>query len=191
MKELFDFISRRIPLNDEIREFTQSISTVKEIKKGDKLIIEGQYINKTYFVVDGCLRSYVYDIKGKEHTLQFALKDHWISDYMAIFSKQKSTQIIECITDSIVIEVNLKEGIDSICEKYPALEFLHRKSLERHIVSLQKRILDQLQLPASERYKLLLKKYKYIEKYALNYHIASYLGITQQSLSRIRSEIKN
>ena len=191
MKELLDFISRRIPLNDEIREFTQSISTVKEIKKGDKLIIEGQYINKTYFIVDGCLRSYVYDIKGKEHTLQFALKDHWISDYMAIFSKQKSTQIIECITDSFVIEVNLTEGIDSICEKYPALEFLHRKSLERHIVSLQKRILDQLQLPASERYKLLLKKYKYIEKYALNYHIASYLGITQQSLSRIRSEIKN
>ena len=191
MKELFDFISRRIPLNDEIREFTQSISTVKEIKKGVKLIIEGQYINKTYFIVDGCLRSYVYDIKGKEHTLQFALKDHWISDYMAIFSKQKSTQIIECITDSFVIEVNLTEGIDSICEKYPALEFLHRKSLEGHIVSLQKRILDQLQLPASERYKLLLKKYKYIEKYALNYHIASYLGITQQSLSRIRSEIKN
>lgn len=191
MKELFDFISRRIPLNDEIREFTQSISTVKEIKKGVKLIIEGQYINKTYFIVDGCLRSYVYDIKGKEHTLQFALKDHWISDYMAIFSKQKSTQIIESITDSIVIEVNLVEGIDSICEKYSTLEFLHRKSLERHIVSLQKRVLDQLQLPALERYKLLLKKYKYIEKYALNYHIASYLGITQQSLSRIRSEIKN
>ena len=68
--------------------------------------------------MDGCLRSYVYDIKRKEHTLQFALKDHWISDYMAIFSKQKSTQIIECITDSIVIEVNLTEGIDGICEKY-------------------------------------------------------------------------
>ena len=191
MKELFDFISRRIPLNDEIREFTQSISTVKEIKKGVKLIIEGQYINKTYFIVDGCLRSYVYDIKGKEHTLQFALKDHWISDYMAIFSKQKSTQIIESITDSVVIEANLVEGIDSICEKYPTLEFLHRKSLELHIVSLQKRILDQLQLPASERYKLLLKKYKNIEKYALNYHIASYLGITQQSLSRTRSEISS
>ena len=79
MKELFDFISRRIPLNGEIRDFTESISKVKEIKKGDKLITEGQYVNKTYFVVDGCLRSYVYDIKGKEHTLQFALKDHWIT----------------------------------------------------------------------------------------------------------------
>ena len=103
MKELFDFISRRIPLNDEIRDFTQSISKVKEIKKGDKLITEGQYVNKTYFVVDGCLRSYVYDIKGKENTLQFALKDHWVSDYMAILSKQKSTLIIESISDFIVI----------------------------------------------------------------------------------------
>ena len=108
---------------------------------------------------------------------------------MAIFSKQKSTLVIECISDSIVIEASINEGIDSICEKYPALEFLHRKSLEHYIVSLQKRILEQLQLPASERYKLLLKKYKHIEDYALNYHIASYLGITQQSLSRIRAEI--
>ena len=116
MKELFDFISRRIPLNDEIRDFTQSISKVKEIKKGDKLITEGQYVNKTYFVVDGCLRSYVYDIKGKEHTLQFELKDHWISDYMAIFSKQKSTLIIESISDSTVIEASITEGIDNICE---------------------------------------------------------------------------
>ena len=97
MKELFDFISNKVPLNDEIREFTQSISTVKEIKKGNKLIIEGQYINKTYFVVDGCLRSYVYDRKGKEHTLQFALKDHWISDYMAIFSKQKSHKLLNAL----------------------------------------------------------------------------------------------
>ncbi|MEC8513868.1 MAG: Crp/Fnr family transcriptional regulator [Bacteroidota bacterium] len=191
MKELFDFISRRIPLNDEIRDFTQSISKVKEIKKGDKLITEGQYVNKTYFVVDGCLRSYVYDIKGKEHTLQFALKDHWISDYMAIFSKQKSTLIIESISDSIVIEASITEGIDNICEKYPALEFLHRKSLEHYIVNLQKRILDQLQLPALDRYKLLLKKYKHIEEFALNYHIASYLGITQQSLSRIRAETRS
>ena len=176
MKELFDFISRRIPLNDEIRDFTQSISKVKEIKKGDKLITDGQY---------------VYDIKGKEHTLQFALKDHWISDYMAIFSKQKSTLIIESISDSTVIEASITEGIDNICEKYPALEFLHRKSLEHYIVNLQKRILDQLQLPALERYKLLLKKYKHIEEFALNYHIASYLGITQQSLSRIRAETRS
>ena len=61
-------------------------------------------------------------------------------------------------------------------------------NLERHVVSLHKRILNQLELTASERYYLFLEQYPDIEKYAPNYHIASYLGITQQSLSRIRIE---
>ena len=191
MEQLFNYISKRSTLSKELKDYINSTAKVKNLNKGDTLINQDQTVDKTFFVLDGCLRSYAFAKDGKEHTLQFALKDHWISDYMAIFSKEKSTQIIESISDAIVIEASLIEGMDSICEKYPALEFLHRKSLEHHIVSLQKRILDQLQLPAIERYKLLLKKYKNIEKYALNYHIASYLGITQQSLSRIRAEIRS
>jgi hypothetical protein len=66
---------------------------------------------------------------------------------------------------------------------------MHRKNLERHVVSLQKRILNQLQLDSSENYIQFLKQYPGIENYALNYHIASFLGITTQSLSRIRKGI--
>ena len=62
----------------------------------------------------------------------------------------------------------------------------HRKNLEGHVVSLHKRILNQLQLTAPDRYDLFLKQYPDIEQYTRNYHIASYLGITQESLSRIR-----
>ena len=68
---------------------------------------------------------------------------------------------------------------------------MHRKNLERHVVSLQKRILNQLRLKSSDSYIQFLKQYPGIEKYALNYHIASYLGITTQSLSRIRRELVN
>ena len=77
-------------------------------------------------------------------------------------------------------------GIYSI---FPEFEAFQRKNLERHVVSLHKRILNQLQLTAPERYDLFLKQYPDIEQYTPNYHIASYLGITQQSLSRIR--VKN
>ena len=66
---------------------------------------------------------------------------------------------------------------------------MHRKNLERHVVSLQRRILNQLRLKSSDIYIQFLKQYPGIEKYALNYHIASYLGITTQSLSRIRREL--
>ena len=188
MLELKDYISERFNLSDEVKKFTESISCIRNLKKGNKLITQNQLVDKTYFVLDGCLRSFVYDINGKEHTLQFALKDHWISDYIAIFSNEKSTQEVECIADSVVLEFSIEDGIESIFLSYPEIESLHRKNLERVIVSLQKRVLNQLQMSSIERYNLFLKQHKDIEKYALNYHIASYLGITQQSLSRIRAE---
>ena len=190
MEQLFDYISKRIELTAEIKDFTQSISTIKKLKKGDVLIKENQIVNKTYFVTEGCLRTYVFDNFGKEHTLQFALKNNWISDYIAIFNNEKSSQTVECISNSKVIEISISEGIDSIFLRFPKIESIHRKNLERNIVSLQKRILNQLQLTSLDRYKIFLKQYPEIEKYALNYHIASYLGITQQSLSRLRGSIK-
>ena len=190
MEQLFDYISKRIDLTQEVKEFTKSISTIKKFKKGDVLIKENQIVNKTYFVIDGCLRSYVFDNIGKEHTLQFALKNDWISDYIAIFNNEKSSQTVECIADSIVVETSVSEGIENIFLRFPKIESIHRKNLERNIVSLQKRILNQLQLTSLDRYKIFLKQYPEIEKYALNYHIASYLGITQQSLSRIRASYK-
>ena len=61
MKQLFDYISKRIDLNEDIKKFIKSVSTVKKIKKGVVLIEENQNVNKTYFVIDGCLRSYVFD----------------------------------------------------------------------------------------------------------------------------------
>ena len=189
MDQLFEYISKRIDLSNEVKEFTRSISSSRKLLKGDILISENQLVNKTYFVLDGCLRSYVLDSSGKEHTLQFALKNDWISDYIAIFNNEKSVQTVECIVDSHVVETSVIEGIENIFLKFPQIESMHRKNLERHVVSLQKRILNQLQLNSSENYIQFLKQYPGIENYALNYHIASYLGITTQSLSRIRKGI--
>ena len=151
------------------------------------MIRQGQAVKNTYFVKDGCLRAYCIDKNGKEHTLQFAIKNWWISDFMAIYNNELSTLTIECITDSNIIEFNAKK-LNEIYSIFPEFEAFQRKNLERHVVSLHKRILNQLQLTAPERYDLFLKQYPDIEQYTPNYHIASYLGITQQSLSRIRVE---
>ena len=80
------------------------------------------------------------------------------------------------------------KNLNGILTLFPEYEPFQRNILERHVVSLQKRILNQLQLTASERYDLFLEQYPDIEQYTRNYHIASYLGITQESLSRIRVE---
>ena len=137
--------------------------------------------------MEGSLRSFCNDKDGKEHTLQFAIKDWWISDFMAIYNHEPASLTVECITDSVVLEFNAQK-LNEIYLQFPEFEAFQRKNLEKHIVSLHKRILNQLQLTASERYTLFLEQYPNIEQHVPNYNIASYLGITQQSLSRIRAE---
>ena len=187
MKELIEKIRGSIQLSLEAEEYLFSISEKKTFSKGATLIRQGQNVNKIYFVIDGCLRSYCIDKNGKEHTLQFAIKNWWISDYIAIHNKEPATLTVECLTESSAIEFNAKE-LGGIFTLFPEYEPFQRNLLERHVVSLHKRILNQLQLTASQRYDLFLEQYPDIEQYARNYHIASYLGITQESLSRIRVE---
>jgi CRP-like cAMP-binding protein len=187
LEELINKIKNRIHLNPEAEEFLYSISKEKILPKGQVLIRQGQAVKKTFFVTAGCLRSFCTDKNGKEHTLQFAIKNWWISDYIAIHNDEPATLTVECLTESNIIEFNAKE-LDEIHTRFPEFESYQRHNLERHVVSLHKRILNQLQLSAPERYDLFLKQYPDIEQYTRNFHIASYLGITQESLSRIRVE---
>lgn len=167
-----------------------TISIEKAFKKGTILISEGQKVDKVYFVLDGCLRSYCLDKNGKEHTLQFAIHTWWISDFIAIYSGQPAQLIVECLRDAQVIEFSFP-GLMDLLEKFPALETFQRHNLERHMVSLEQRIINQLKLSAAERYQAFLDQYSEFEQYIPNYHIASYLGITQESLSRIRVNLAN
>jgi CRP-like cAMP-binding protein len=187
LKELINKIKSRLELSSEAEEFLYSISKEKKLRKGEVLIRQGQVVKRTFFVISGCLRSYCIDKNGREHTLLFAIKNWWISDYMAIHSNELATLTVECLTESKVIEYNTQE-LNGIHARFPEFESYQRHNLERHVVSLHKRILNQLQLSAPERYDLFLKQYPDIEQHTRNYHIASYLGITQQSLSRIRVE---
>ena len=187
MEALINKIKGSINLSEKAETYLFSISKEWVIPKGKVLIRQGQAVKKTYYVTSGCLRSYCIDKHGKEHTLQFAIKDWWISDYIAIHSNEAATLTVECLTDSSVIEFSAKK-LDEIHALFPEFEPFQRKNLERHVVSLHKRILNQLQLSASERYDMFIDQYPDIEQYTPNYHIASYLGITQQSLSRIRVE---
>ena len=145
-------------------------------------------VNKTYFVMNGSLRSFCTDQEGKEHTLQFAIKDWWISDFIAIYNSEPAALTVESITDSTIVEFNFQK-LNEIYDQFPEFELFQRKNLERHVVGLNKRILNQLQLTALERYRLFLEQYPDIEQSIPNYHIASYLGMTQQSLSRVRADM--
>lgn len=187
MESLFNHLKLSVNLNSNIKAQIRSISKVRILEKGTILIKQNQAnVTSTYFVVDGCIRSYYTDNNAKEHTVQFSLKDNWISDYMSLYGDENASLTIECISDVSLIEASV-DDLEKIFKKFPVLETYHKNNLQISLVKLNRRILNLLHLSAKERYKVFLEYYKGVDQFALNLHIASYLGITQQSLSRIRS----
>ncbi|MFT6935578.1 MAG: CRP-like cAMP-binding protein [Maribacter sp.] len=158
------------------------------LKKGDTLLKVNDVVYNQYYVGSGCLRTYFMDSSAKEHTLQFAIKDWWISDYTAFFTTTKASMTIECITEALVYKISRK-NMERLCIKIPQLETFFRKKMEKGFTAFQKRIISNLSQSAKERYTYFINTYPNIEQSVKNYHIASYLGITTESLSRIRKEI--
>jgi CRP-like cAMP-binding protein len=160
---------------------------LKFVKKGESLLRSGEYSHEFYYVEQGCLRSYILDIKGKEHIFQFAPEDWLISDEEALNSHTKAIFNIDAVEDSMIrvatpTSQNLMYG--------PSDEHIHSvvDKLNRKAVSLRNRIILLLSATAEERYDDFLKTYSNLAQRLPLKMIASYLGIVPESLSRIRKE---
>ncbi|TSE06436.1 Crp/Fnr family transcriptional regulator [Aquimarina algiphila] len=158
------------------------------LTKGEIVLKAGERVTDQYYVYDGCLRTFFIDKAGKEHTIQFAIQDWWISDYIAFFTGEKAVLNIECIQNAILYKIS-KKNIEKTYDRIPKVERFFRKKMEKSFASFQKRILANLAQSAKERYVNFISTYPNIEQHIKNYHIASYLGITTESLSRIRKEL--
>jgi CRP-like cAMP-binding protein len=157
-------------------------------QKGQILLSAGEFVRYQYFVYSGCLRSYFIDESGKEHTIQFAVNDWWISDYTAFFTGGRSMLYIECIHQAELFELS-KESMEQLYLEIPVIETFFRIKMERFFASFQKRIISNLAMSGKDKYNNFRQTYPEIEQTIKNYHLASYLGITTESLSRIRKEI--
>jgi CRP-like cAMP-binding protein len=159
-----------------------------ELKKGNFLLKNGENVTHQYYVESGCLRTFFIDDLGKEHTLQFAIHDWWISDYTAFFSGGVAILNIEILQDSVLYQIS-KRDMDLLFNQVEGLNAFFRKKMERAFAGFQKRILANLSQLAAERYTDFVENYPNIEQQVKNYHIASYLGITTETLSRVRKEL--
>jgi len=162
------------------------------LNKGEFLLKANEEVDDLFYVHTGCLRSYIIDLEGKEHTLQFAVKGWWISDYIALYGRKKikSVSHIECLKDAILYRVS-KPDFDKLCRDIPKVGHFHIRKMELAFASFQNRILENLTLSAKQRYINFVTAYPTIANDVKNYHIASYLGVTTESLSRIRKEISS
>ncbi|REG87626.1 Crp/Fnr family transcriptional regulator [Winogradskyella sediminis] len=160
------------------------------VTKGTILLHADDLVEFQYYILDGCLRTYHTDTHGKEHTIQFGINDWWVSDYTAFVNSGKAILTIEALQDSTLYKISY-EDMNYLYSEIPKIDRYFRIKLERSFAAFQKRIVVNLSQSAKERYLTFISTHPEIVKNLKNYHIASYLGITTESLSRIKKELHN
>lgn len=173
-----------ISLTDQEFKYIFSHFTSKKLKKHQFLIQETDFVTNDYFVLKGLLKASRLDKKGKEHIIQFAMEDWWITDYQAYFSQKKSTLNIDCIEDAELLCLSL-ENREKICSEVHKVEHFFRRKSNLGYVALQARILSLLNNSAKERYQQLLLQYPSLFQRVPKTLIAAYLGVSRETLSRL------
>jgi CRP-like cAMP-binding protein len=182
-------IEKITPLTDSEFEYVLSHFTSRRIRKHQFLVQEGESVLNDYYVLNGCLKAYHTDKEGKEHILQFALSDWWITDYGAYFKEAKATIHVDCVEESQLLCLSLHNR-EKLCGDMHKMEHFFRKKLNAGYVALQQRILTLLNSSAKERYEQLLNQYPSLFQKVPKTLIASYLGVSRETLSRLNNSSK-
>lgn len=186
--EFSDFIYANTTLDKSlINELAQKCKSVS-YKKNEFLLRQGEVCKYVFFVEKGLLRQYTIDDKGKEHVLMFAPETWFAADRESIFFNAPSHYFIQALEDSKVMLIE-EETINKIAQMNDGFLAFNNKLLHNHIRSLQRRIMLLLSATAEERYLDFIKVYPDILARVPQAMVASYLGITPESLSRIRKEL--
>jgi CRP-like cAMP-binding protein len=187
---LTNFLTSNIEIDEsEILSIIENC-ILKRIPKGTYLLQVGEICDHTFFVEKGLLRQYSIDERGKEHILQFAPENWFISDRESVFFNKSSNYYIQALEDS---EVALLDNnfIALLSQKYPSFTEFNNRLLHNHILHLQNRINLLLSASAENRYLQFIKLYPDILLRVPQTMVASYLGITPESLSRVRKDLAN
>ena len=186
MEKLFKYFQSYNTLSSESREALEAICTLIFIKKGENLQSFGQTCKTIYFINKGVARIYYYK-DGVDITESFSFEGDIIARVESLFTGNPSQKAIQVLEDTELVAINASQLFD-LYDVYPQIERLFRLIFEAGYVETVKRI-ESIQFHSAEkRYLALLKKPQLLQKIPLK-HIASYLGITQVSLSRIRAQI--
>lgn len=180
-------ISRFVKLNEEETNYFKSQLRISRVKK-KQFIVQPDFVckYKTY-IFQGSMRAYIVDINGQEHTLTLAIDDWWVSDYYSYIYRTPATQFVEAMEDSIVVQIEY-HAEEELLERYPVFDKFFRTFSQRALANFQQRMLNNLSMTAGQRYDDYLKKHPEIVNRVPQYALASYLGMTTEFLSKIRSD---
>lgn len=169
--------------NDEFETVSKFFKPVKFLKR-QFVIQENQSVDTMFFVVDGLLKSSLIDDTGKEHILQFATQNWWISDFQAYFKRERSTLAVQCLENSSLIGISF-ENFEKVCREFPAIEHFFRVKSNLGYAALQTRIVSLMSDSAKQRYEKFIDQYPDLFQKISKQLVANYLGVTRETLSRL------
>jgi len=181
-------ISRWIQLSKEEEQHFLSLLKPLSAKRKEWLLEAGETCKYSYFVTSGCLRGYTLDIHGMEHVLSFAPKNWWIADMYSLISQKPGNTYIQALEQTDILALP-KSAQEHLYKDIPAFERFFRIITENSLVSFQQRLLDNLSLPAEERYQNFCKRYVGLIDYLPAKQVASYIGVTPEFLSKMKHRL--
>ncbi|OWK72531.1 Crp/Fnr family transcriptional regulator [Pedobacter sp. AJM] len=186
-QQLSNYISHRIEISEHDLKTVLSFFTISKVKRNEHLVSPGQISNKIYFVTKGCLRIYFLNEKGSEATRLFAFEDQFVTALVSFVTEAKSLEFVQATESTTLLSIN-KTDFYNLLTIVPHWEKLYRHYLEYAYVTNTNRLMSFITSDATERYQQLLHQHPIIVKRLSNKMIASYLNISPETLSRLKSK---
>ena len=186
MFEIFaKYLQNQIQLNDQELDMIQKVCVRRRLRRNQYLLQEGDVWRYNAFITSGCLRTYSVNDKLQEYILNFAIENYWIGDRESLLNGTPSRYNIDAIEDSEVLLIS-KEDFAVLMKSIPQFQDLVNLIIERSFAASQDRINSSISLNAEEKYATFLIRQPKIANRVPQHMVASYLGITPETLSRIR-----
>lgn len=186
MFEVFaKYLQNQIQLSDAELEMIRSVCVERRLRKNQYLLQEGDVWRYNAFITKGCLRTYIVNDKLHEHILNFAIENYWTGDRESLLNGTPSRYNIDAIEDSELLLIS-KDDFAILMKKIPQFQDLVNLIIERSFVASQERISISISLNAEDKYACFMEKQSQIAVRVPQHMVASYLGITPETLSRIR-----
>lgn len=184
----FSHILAKISLTEHEKDIIKTFFTYKKLRRKQYLLQEGDVCKYMAFVEKGLLKSYNVDEKGNEHINMFALEGWWTSDIYSFLSGEKAFFSIDVIEDAELLMITLAD-FEKLTLKVPVMDRYFRILFQNSLVTKERRLVSSNTYSAKEKYvKLSESNPEIIQRVPQNL-IASYLGITPETLSRIKKDI--
>jgi CRP-like cAMP-binding protein len=189
MYELFfKKFQETVPLTTKEQELIKEYLTPKKLRKKQYLLQEGDVCKFIAFVEKGAMRSYSVDETGAEHIIQFALEGWLISDLYSFLTAEPATYNIDALEDCELVLIS-KSAQEELLKKVPKYETYTRLQITGAYLAMQRRLTSIISLPLEDRYTNFTSLYPDIVQRVPQHMIASYMGLTPETLSRVRKRM--